>query len=280
MCMGLGCHAVGITGCRIIDSRRERLIAMLTCAFVPCNGRLPTLIALCTLFFAVGGGIWGAIGSSVLLALMIIVSIIATLACSKILSKTLLRGEPSAFTLELPPYRIPKVRQVLVRSVLDRTLHVLKRAVCVAAPAGAILWLLANWSVEGLSLLSYMASYLDPLARFLCLDGAILLGFLLAIPANEIVLPVILMTYTASSGLVEYGSLADLGAMFSQNGWTAATAVATCLLMLFHFPCATALWTLKKESGRLRYVLLAAILPTVLGIVLCFFVFLCKILFF
>ncbi len=272
--MGLGCHAVGVTGCRIVDSKRERLIAILTNAFVPCNGRLPTLIALSTLFFATGQGIWGTLGASVALSLMIIVSIFATFACSKLLSKTLLRGEPSAFALELPPYRIPRVGQVLVRSVLDRTLHVLGRAICVAAPAGLILWLLANQAVGGISLLSWIATFLDPFARVLCLDGAILLGFLLALPANEIVLPVILMTYTSSSGLVEYESLEALGGMLIGNGWTAITALCVCFFMLFHYPCATALWTVKRESGKLRYMLLAAILPTVLGILLCFFTFL------
>ncbi len=274
MCMGLGCHAVGVTGCRIVDSRRERLIAMLTNAFVPCNGRLPTLIALSSLFFAAGQGIWGAFGASLALSFMIIVSIFATFACSKLLSKTLLRGEPSAFALELPPYRIPKVGQVLVRSVLDRTLHVLGRAVCVAAPAGLLLWILANCRVGDASLLSHLASFLDPLARVLCMDGAILLGFLLALPANEIVLPVILMTYTSSSGLVEYGSMEALGEMLASNGWTAVTALSVCFFMLFHYPCATALWTIKRESGRFRYALLAAILPTVLGILLCFLTFL------
>ncbi len=279
MCMGLGCHAVGVTGCRIVDSKRERLIAMLTNALVPCNGRLPTLIALCTLFFATGKGVFHALGISVALSLMILLSVLATLGCSKLLSLTFLKGTPSGFCLELPPYRVPRIGQVLVRSAWDRTLRVLGRAVLVAAPAGLILWLLANVSVGNVSLLSHLASTLDPVGRALGMDGAILLGFLLALPANEIVLPVILMTYTSSGGLFQYESAEVLKEMLVGNGWSTVTALCVCVFMLFHYPCATSLWTIKRESGMTRYALLAAILPTLLGILLCFLIFQLSILF-
>ena len=269
MCMGLGCNAVGVTGCRIIDSKRERLIAMLTNALVPCNGRFPTLIALISLFFVTSVGIWGSAVSALSLAAMLLLSVLATLLCSKLLSVTVLRGAPSSFTLELPPYRVPEVGKVIVRSVLDRTLFVLGRAVAVAAPAGLVLWLLANCSVGGESLLFWGASFLDPLGRLLGMDGGILLAFVLAIPANEIVLPVILMAYTSGGALVEYGSLSELRLLLTANGWTAVTALCVGVFMLFHFPCSTTLLTIKKESGKWRWALLAAVLPTLLGAVLC-----------
>ena len=269
MCMGLGCNAVGVTGCRIIDSKRERLIAMLTNALVPCNGRFPTLIALISLFFVTSVGIWSSAVSALSLAAMLLLSVLATLLCSKLLSVTVLRGAPSSFTLELPPYRVPEVGKVIVRSVLDRTLFVLGRAVAVAAPAGLVLWLLANCSVGGESRLFWGASFLDPFGRLLGMDGVILLAFVLAIPANEIVLPVILMAYTSGGALVEYGSLSELRLLLTANGWTAVTALCVGVFMLFHFPCSTTLLTIKKESGKWRWAFLAAVLPTLLGAVLC-----------
>lgn len=269
MCMGFGCNAVGVTGCRIIDSKRERLIAMLTNSFVPCNGRFPTLIALISIFFVSAGGFGGSLLSALALAGLILLSVLVTLGCSKLLSCTLLRGEPSSFTLELPPYRPPQVGQVILRSVLDRTVFVLGRAVAVAAPAGLILWILANGKVDGVGILWHLAGWLDPIGSLLGMDGVILLAFLLALPAAEIFLPVLLMAYTSSGSLIEYGGLEELRLILSENGWTALSACCVVIFLLFHFPCSTTLMTIRKESGKLRWAILAAVLPTVIGALLC-----------
>ena len=264
MCMGLGCNAAGVVGCRIIETRRERLLAVLTNSFTPCNGRFPTLIALTGIFFASGG-----LGQAAVMTGLILFSAGVTLAVTKLLSVTLLRGEPSPFVLELPSWRPPRVSQVLLRSLLDRTLSVLGRAAAVAAPAGALLWCLANIQLGEGSLLTHMAAALEPLGRFLGLDGAILLGFILGLPANEIVLPVIIMIYTAGGSLAEIGDTAALGALLAQKGWTAVTAACVMLFSLLHWPCSTALLTIKKETGSLGWTVLGAVLPTAVGIVIC-----------
>ena len=264
MCMGLGCNAAGVVGCRIIETRRERLLAVLTNSFTPCNGRFPTLITLTGLFFAAGG-----LGQAAVMTGLILFSAGMTLAVTKLLSVTLLRGEPSPFVLELPPWRPPRISQVLLRSLLDRTLSVLARAAAVAAPAGAVLWCLANIRLGEVGLLAHMAAALEPLGRFLGLDGAILLGFILGLPANEIVLPVILMIYTAGGSLAEIGDTAALGALLTQNGWTAVTAACAMLFSLLHWPCSTTLLTIKKETGSLGWTVLGAILPTAVGVLAC-----------
>ena len=264
MCMGLGCNAAGVVGCRIIETRRERLLAVLTNSFTPCNGRFPTLIALTGIFFASGG-----LGQAAVMTGLILFSAGVTLAVTKLLSVTLLRGEPSPFVLELPSWRPPRVSQVLLRSLLDRPLSVLGRAAAVAAPAGALLWCLANIQLGEGSLLTHMAAALEPLGRFLGLDGAILLGFILGLPANEIVLPVIIMIYTAGGSLAEIGDTAALGALLAQKGWTAVTAACVMLFSLLHWPCSTTLLTIKKETGSLGWTVLGAVLPTAVGIVIC-----------
>ena len=267
--MGLGCNAAGVVGCRIIDSKRERLIAILTNSFVPCNGRFPTLIALISLFFVVSGGVLGSVVSALLLTALLLLAVLVTLACSKLLSATVLKGAPSSFTLELPPYRRPAVGRVIVRSVFDRTLFVLGRAVSVAAPAGLLLWCLANIRMDGATLLTWLAGWLDPIGGLMGMDGVILLAFLLALPAAEIVIPVMLMTYTGGGSLVEYNGLAELQRIFCANGWTVVTALCVILFMLFHFPCSTTLMTIKKETGSVRWMILAALLPTLVGVLLC-----------
>ena len=264
MCMGLGCNAAGVVGCRIIETRRERLLAVLTNSFTPCNGRFPTLIALTGIFFASGG-----LGQAAVMTGLILFSAGVTLAVTKLLSVTLLRGEPSPFVLELPSWRPPRVSQVLLRSLLDCTLSVLGRAAAVAAPAGALLWCLANIQLGEGSLLTHMAAALEPLGCFLGLDGAILLGFILGLPANEIVLPVIIMIYTAGGSLAEIGDTAALGALLAQKGWTAVTAACVMLFSLLHWPCSTTLLTIKKETGSLGWTVLGAVLPTAVGIVIC-----------
>ena len=269
MCMGFGCNAAGVVGCRIIDSKRERLIAMITNSLVPCNGKFPTVIALISLFFITASGVAGSLLSALALSGVIIVCVIATLVCSRILSATFLRGEPSSFTLELPPYRMPQVGKVIVRSIFDRTLFVLGRAVSVAAPAGLVLWLLANIRAGDMTLLAHCADFLDPAGRFLGMDGVILLAFILALPANEIVIPVILMAYTSSGSLTSFSGFDELRLLLTANGWTWKTALCVVIFMLFHFPCSTTLLTIKKESGSVKWALVAAFLPTLLGAALC-----------
>jgi len=271
--MGFGCNAAGVTGCRILESPRERLIAILTNSFVPCNGRFPLLITLLTLFFLAGVGRFGSTALAALgLTGLIVLCLGMTFLVSYLLSRSVLRGIPSALTLELPPYRLPQVGKVLVRSVLDRTLFVLGRAAAVAAPAGLVIWTLANTQINGLSLLAHISALLDPFARLFGLDGAILLAFLLGIPANEIVLPILIMVYTAGGQLVGYDSPDSLRLLLTANGWTWVTAACTMLFSLFHWPCATTLLTIRRETGSLRWTAAAFCLPTVCGLGLCFLV--------
>ena len=270
MCMGFGCNACGVTGCRIIDSPRERLVAILTNAFVPCNGRFPTLIALISLFFLGGSlGFGRSLLATALFLGCILFAVAMTLLASRLLTATVLRGQLSAFSLELPPYRMPRVGQVLVRSLLDRTLFVLGRAVTVAAPAGLLIWILGSISVRGGSLLTVLAGALDGPGHLMGLDGMVLLAFLLGFPANEIVLPVLLMGYLQTGSLTDYGSLAELSAVLTANGWTAETAVCMLVLCLLHFPCGTTCLTILHETGSARWTALAAVLPTAMGAAVC-----------
>lgn len=267
MCMGFGCNAAGVTGCRIIDSPRERLLAILTNAFVPCNGRFPMLITLISIFI-VGTG--SGFTSSIVLTFVILMSIIMTFIVSKILSKTVLKGVPSSFTLELPPYRRPQIGKVIVRSIFDRTLFVLGRSIMVAAPAGLVIWLLANTQIGGNSLLQICSNFLDPFARLFGMDGVILMAFILGFPANEIVIPIMIMGYMSLGSLTEIHHLEVLKNLFEQNGWTLLTALCVMIFCLFHFPCSTTCLTIKKETGSFKWTFLAMILPTLIGLLLCF----------
>ena len=268
MCMGFGCNAAGVVGCRIIDSPRERLLAILTNSFVPCNGRFPTLITLLTLFF-VGTAGGSSLPAALLLTAVIVLGVLATLGVTRLLAGTLLKGAPSSFTLELPPYRRPQIGKVIVRSIFDRTLFVLGRAAAVAAPAGLLIWLFANITVGGTSLLNIAAAALDPVASLMGLDGVILLAFILGFPANEIVVPIILMTYLAQGTLIEVTDLAALRDILVANGWTWQTAACTMLFSMFHWPCSTTVITVRKETGSLKWTLLAILLPTLLGVAAC-----------
>lgn len=268
--MGFGCNACGVTGCRIIESPRERLIAILTNNFVPCNGRFPALIAIITMFFVSAVSAAGGLAACTLLTFVIVLGITATLLISKLLSKTILKGIPSSFILELPPYRMPKIGSVIIRSMLDRTLFVLGRAVSIAAPAGLVIWLLANISIHGGTLLSYCTEFCDPLGQMLGIDGVVVMAFILGFPANEIVIPIILMAYMAQGSLTDYGSLAQLHQILIDNGWTWQTALSTMILCLFHFPCGTTCLTIKKETGSWKWTAVAFLLPTLTGVILCF----------
>lgn len=270
MLMGFGCNACGVTGCRIIESPRERIIATVTNNFVPCNGRFPTLIAIITMFFATGISLpFRSLVSAGLLLAVIVFGVVVTLLVSKLLSATLLKGLPSSFTLELPPYRRPQICKTIVRSLLDRTIFVLLRAMCVAAPAGIVIWLMSNIMINGESLCVIISNFLQPLGSLMGLDGVILLAFILGFPANEIVVPIIIMIYTASGTLVEYDSLSSLYNLFVENGWTWVTALCTMIFSLMHFPCSTTCLTIYKETKSLKWTLLSFILPTILGILLC-----------
>lgn len=265
MCMGFGCNACGVTGCRIIDSPRERLIAMLTNTFAPCNGRFPLLIFLCSVFFA-----GNALTGSLLLTGVLVGSVLLTLAASRLLSATLLKGEPSSFTLELPPYRAPQLGKVVVRSIFDRTLFVLGRAIVVAAPAGLVIYLLANIMVGDLSLLTHIANALDPFGKLLGMDGVILLAFILGFPANELVMPLIVMGYLATGTLADVSDLAAFRTLLLANGWTITTALCTLVFAVAHWPCSTTCLTIWKESHSVKWTLWSIALPTLIGFALCF----------
>ncbi len=270
MAMGIGCNACGVTGCRIIESPQERLIAVLTNNFMPCNGRFPMLIAIIMMFFA--GSTFGIISSLTVTAILlsvIVLCVIVTLAVSKLLSVTVAKGEPSGFALELPPYRKPQIFKTIVRSLLDRTLFVLGRAVAVAAPAGAIIWLTANVYIGDSSILSYCTEFLDPFGKFIGLDGVIIMAFILGFPANETVIPIVIMSYMASGTMVEYTSYEQLLQLFTANGWTVVTAVCMMIMCIMHFPCSTTCLTIKKETGSLKWTLASMLIPTALGILLC-----------
>ena len=263
-CMGLGCNAVGVTGARIIDSPRERAIAIITNSLTPCNGRFPLLIAIISMFFAKSA----ALSSAILLAFLCL-SLMFTMLSSKLLGKTLLRGMPSSYAMELPPYRKPRFFKTIINSIREKVVFVLLRAICVAAPAGVIIWGLANIKVGNISILNHMAGALDPIGRIMGMDGVILLAFILGFPANEIVLPIALMTYLSSGVLSDYSSLSQLSAVLVNNGWSAKTAICVCIFSLFHFPCATTLLTIYRETKSKKYALLSVVLPLSIGFVLC-----------
>lgn len=273
MCMGFGCNAAGVVGCRIIDSPRERLIAIITNSLVPCNGRFPTLIAIITMFFA--GTAYTALNSiiaALLLCSILVLGVLMTFLASKILSKTLLKGLPSTFTLELPPYRRPQIGKLIIRSIFDRTLFVLLRAITVAVPAGLIIWLMANTQLNGISVLQCFSQTLDPFAKLIGLDGVILMAFILGFPANEIVFPIILMAYLSKGSLTDYSSLSHLKTILTDNGWTWLTALCTMLFSLMHWPCSTTCMTIKKETQSIKWTLVSFIVPTILGISICFII--------
>lgn len=272
MCMGFGCNAAGVIGCRIIDSPRERLIAILTNNFVPCNGRFPTLIAISTIFFssAIGSSFLSSTITALSITILIIIGVLTTLLVSYILSKTLLKGVPSTFTLELPPYRPPQIGRVIYTSIIDRTLFVLRRSIAVAIPAGIITWIFANIYIGDISLLTYVANFLDPLGKLIGLDGFILLAFILGFPANEIVVPILIMSYMATGKMIEFDELSALGELLRNNGWTYLTALNMMLFSLLHWPCATTLLTIKKETSSLKWTALGFIIPTVIAFIVCF----------
>ena len=271
MCMGFGCNAAAVVGTRIINSPREKLIAILTNCFVPCNGRFPFLITVATIFISgTISGIFSGLVAAIFVMLVVLLGILLTLLVSKILSKTILKGLPSSFTLELPPYRTPQIGKILVRSLLNRTLFVLGKAISIAAPAGLVIWLFSNINIGSLSILDFIATELDPFAKVIGLDGYILTGFILGIPANEIVLPIILMGYLKNKTLIDIENINVIGNILVSNGWNILTAINVMIFTLLHFPCGTTLLTIKKETKSIKWTLVSFLLPTICGIIICF----------
>ena len=270
--MGFGCNAAGVIGCRIINSAREKIIAMVTNAFVPCNGRFPMLITISSIFIAsYFANQYSSIISTIVVLLVVLLGIILTLIISNLLSKTILKGEKTSFILELPPYRKPQIIKTIIQSIINKIIFVLGRAVLIAAPAGIVIWLLANLSINDVTLLNYIANFLNPFAQVIGLDGYILTAFILGLPANEVVLPIILMSYLSNNQLMRIDDIKSIGDILVQNGWNILTAINTMLICLLHFPCSTTLLTIKKESGKWRWVALAFILPLICGILVCLF---------
>ena len=272
MCMGFGCNAVGVIGCRIINSTREKIIAMITNCFVPCNGRFPILITISAIFIgSLVSSKYSSIISTLVVLAVILIGIIITLIISKLLSKTLLKGESTSFVLELPPYRKPQLLKVITRSIFDKTIFVLGRALSVAAPAGIVIWLMSNVFIADTNLLTYVANFLDPLGKIMGLDGYILTAFLLGLPANEIVLPLILMSYLANGELINIENIESIGEILISNGWTMLTAINIMIFSLLHFPCSTTLISIKKETGSLKWTFLAFLIPLICGMIICMF---------
>jgi ferrous iron transport protein B len=272
MAMGFGCNAAGVIATRVIDSPRERLVAILTNNFVPCNGRFPTLIMLATIFVAAAfPPVVASLAAAGAVVGVVVLGVGFTLLMSWLLSRTVLRGEASAFTLELPPYRRPGITRILYTSLIDRTLFVLWRAMLTAAPAGAVIWLLGNIYVGGTSLATHSANALAPLGHAIGLDGVILLAYVIAIPANEIVVPTMLMVYMGGGMMSDMESMSELRTLLvDRNGWTMLTAVNLMLFALLHNPCATTILTIYKETLSAKWAALGALMPLVVAFIVTF----------
>lgn len=274
MAMGFGCNACGVMGCRIIGSKKERSIAILTNSFIPCNGRLPTLIGIISIFFAGSlSGFTKSLVTTLILLAILIASVLMTLLVSFIISKASGHNKASSnFIMELPPYRRPQIIKSILLSIKDKVFFVLLRAVIVAVPAGAFIWFISNTTVYDTSLLEYITGFFEPFGKAVGVDGVIITAYLLGFPANEIVIPIILMSYLSSTTLTDYTSIAQLGELLTQNGWTLHTAICTLILCVFHFPCSTTCLTIKKETGSTLKTLLSIIIPLTVGILLCLIV--------
>jgi ferrous iron transport protein B len=268
MAMGFGCNAAAVISTRIIESPRERMLAILTNNFVPCNGRWGTLIVLASLFMAANftGGLKSLVTTSVIVGIVLF-GIIVTFFVSWVLSKTALKGIPTHYTLELPPYRKPKIFDTVIRSSLTKSWSVLVRAVKVAAPAAILTWVFANIYIGDTSILMYAVEFLDPFGKMLGLDGYIMMAFILGLPANEIVFPILLMGYLSTGSLTQVDNLVDLKQIFLNHGWTWLTALNMMLFSLLHYPCGTTLLNIYKETKSMKWTFLAFLIPTVIAII-------------
>ena len=273
MLMGLGCNSCGVMGCRIIKSKKERVISAITNSFVPCNGRFPTLIAIISIFIS---GYYTGLGTSVVTAvvmmLLLLLAFSMTLLTSLFYSKLFFKDDTSSFVMELPTYKIPRITKILPDVIKNKVIFVLSRAVLFSIPAGILIWLSTNIKISDLSIISYIANYLDPIASEIGLDGKILVGFLLGFPANEIVLPIIIMLYQNNSVLSDFSSFAELSTVLIANNWTLITAICVCVFCLFHFPCSTTCMSIKKETSSTLWTVASILTPLVIGITLCFLI--------
>jgi len=272
MCMGLGCNAVGVTGARIMESKKMRLLSILTNVFMPCNGRFPAMISVITMFFVKEHSILGSMKASLILLLFILLGILLTFLTTKLLNHFILKNEEPIFILELPSFRKPKIWKTIKNSWKEKAFHVLKRAMIVSFPAGIIIFILANTTINQISLFNYLKNFLNPFGLLIGLDGVIILAFLLGLPANEIVIPILLLGYFGGTTLVEYSSLESLKQVLILNGWTITTAINYLIFSLCHFPCATTLLTIKKETNSWFYTFISFLLPTIVGILLCYLI--------
>ncbi len=270
MLMGFGCNACGIVGCRIIPSKKERNIAMLTNSFIPCNGRIPTLITLSTIFFAASVSNNASYFITALtILLLLIAALLVTMLTSKIIS-LILPKDTSTFIMELPKYKKPQILKTIALSIKNKVLSILLRAVAVALPAGAFIWIIANLTIDNQSLLKYMTDFLDPFGKALGLDGTILSAFILGFPANEIVIPVMIMSYMSHGSIVELSSVSALENLLRSNGWNNITAICTMIMCVFHFPCSTTCITIYKETKNKFLTVLSIVIPFITGIIICF----------
>ncbi len=270
MSMGFGCNAAGVVSCRVIESPRERLLAILTNNFMLCNGRWPTIILVSTIF--VGAAVpprWAGLVVTACVAGVCLLGVLVTFIVCKVLSNTVLKGEASHFYLELPPYRRPAILRVIYRSIIDRTISVLGRACVVAAPAGGVIYLLGAIHVGDQSLMQILSIWLEPIGWVMGIDGVILLAFLIAIPANEIVVPTMIMGYLAATQMTEFDDISQTAALFHAHNWTLMTAVCLMLFSLLHYPCSTATWTIYRETGSVKWTLWANLMPLSIAIVTC-----------
>jgi ferrous iron transport protein B len=283
MSMGYGCNAAGIIATRIIDSPRERLIAIITNNFALCNGRWPTQILIASLFIGslAPAAFAGLVSAGAVVAIAML-GIFLTFVTSYALSHTILKGEASAFSLELPPYRPPRILQTLYTSVIDRTIYVLWRAVVFAVPAGAVIWLISNIKIAEVSVAEHVMNFLNPFGLLIGLNGVILLAYIIAIPANEIVIPTVLMLTVLSAKIAGLGAGAGVlfeldetsayMTIFKAGGWTLLTAINLMLFSLVHNPCSTTLYTIYKETGSVKWTVISGLLPIAMGLMICFFV--------
>lgn len=272
-CMGLGCNCVGVVGARIMPNETQRTVAILTNSLMPCNGRFALLIAMSTIFI---GGSMAVQVSGVIPMLcvlfLICLSVVVTWCVSYCLTKTIYKNDNEIFALELPEYRKPEIAKTLIISLVNRTAKIVGRALLVSAPTGALVWLMANIQIDGITLLSYASNALDPFGRFLGVDGFIILAFILSLPANEITLPILVMGYLATGSMAEISDMETLKNILTANGWTIVTAINMMLLTLYHSPCITTLLTIYSETKSLKTVALSIVIPCVVGIILCLLV--------
>lgn len=268
--MGFGCNSCGVMGCRILSEKKERFTAMITNSFIPCNGRLPTLIALCDIFFAASfSGICKSFVTTFLLLLLLTFSISMVLVVSLIINKTFNKQNNYDFILELPPYKKPDIIKTIIKSLREKVIFTLSRAVMVAIPAGAIIWLTTNITINGTAFIEYITEFMNPIGLLLGLDGIILTAFILAFPANEIVMPTALMIYLKTSVITDVSNVYEIGEILKANNWTFVTALCACVFVLFHFPCSTTCLSIKKETGDIRWTILSFFIPLITGTAIC-----------